>query len=101
MNGLISLRKVVDYNSSLDDFEFYLSETLTPINPNPVFVYELKQRLVGSKIKNNNRTKILRYSVFGTAGVISSLILIVTSIRTVITVMGTIRMLRRADATIN
>ena len=101
MKEKMSLRKMIEYNSNLDDFEVYLSESLTPINPRPEFVNELKQRLLGSKERRIDRNKVLRYSVFGTAGVVSTLILIVTSIRTVMTVMGTIRMLRRSDAPVH
>lgn len=81
----------------LEEFEAYLSSALTPVKVRVGFVNDLKQKLVASKSARIDKRKALKYGVFGTAGVISTLILLATSIRAVIALLGAIRVLRRGE----
>jgi hypothetical protein len=80
----------------MDKFEAYLDDTIIPVSPREEFVAGLRQKLVKSKSRSTNRRKILQYGVLGTAGVLSSLILVATSIKATITLIGAIRILRNS-----
>ena len=78
----------------MDKFETYLDNTIMPVIPREEFITGLRQKLEKSKSRATNRRKAFRYSVLGTAGVLSSLILVATSIKATITLVGAIRILR-------
>lgn len=78
----------------MEEFEAYLDNTIVPVAPREEFLTGLRQRLVKSKSRSTNRRKVLQYGVLGTAGVLSSLILVATSIKATITLIGAIRILR-------
>jgi len=81
----------------LKSLENYLDETLQPYRPSAAFVGSLHTKLVRSRSKNSNRTKLFKYGIFGTAGVLSGVILVATSIRAVVTIFGAVRMLRKPN----
>lgn len=81
----------------LQTLEWYLEKTLQPYTPSPDFVCNLREKIIQSKSKNLKRTKLFKYGIFGTAGVLSGVILVATSIRTVVTIFGAVRMLRNAN----
>jgi len=83
--------------SHLEEFEAYLDYVLTPVKLRVEFVNELKQKLTLSKPSRINKKKVLKYGVFGTAGFISTLILLATSIRAVIALVGAFRVLRHDE----
>jgi len=84
--------KAGDFN--MEEFEVYLSNALVQVEPRSEYVSGVRDKLVNTYSKTTRRRKALRYGVFGTAGVISSLILLATSIRATITLLGAIRILR-------
>lgn len=61
--------------------EEYLQAALYPVEPSPVFVLELKDRLQNPGPNFEPGTEWLRFLVFGGAGLITSLVLIITGIR--------------------
>jgi len=78
----------------MDELEVYLDNTIVSVSPREEFVLGLRQKLMKSKSRSVNRRKALQYGVLGTAGVLSSLILVATSIKATITLVGAIRFLR-------
>lgn len=91
----LSTRVFYDFNKN--EVENYLDETMTPILPDPFFISQLKETINKSATKNMTKRRALKFGVFGTAGLIGGIIVIATSVRTVITILGAIRMIRRND----
>jgi hypothetical protein len=61
--------------------EGILQAALYPVEPSAAFVLELKDRLQNSDPQMEPGTEWLRFLVFGGAGLITSLVLIITGIR--------------------
>ena len=85
----------VDTDPGFDEFAGYLSNTLTPVEPRVEFVRDLHQKLLSMKTTRNRRNKFLKFGVFGTAGILSSLILLATSVKAVVTLLGAVRVMRQ------
>ena len=88
-----TVSNLLDYTKTKDDFEQFLLVNLTPIFPRPEFVHELQEKLVRTKLDGTR--KVLRYGAIGVAGVFSSLVIIATGVQAVITLLGTIKLLRQ------
>ncbi len=84
-------------NISIENIEYLLRETLTPTTPRSGFVLDLKEKLFKTYSKTNRRKQVMKYGVFGTAGFLGSLVVIVTSIRVVITLLGAVRVVRQVN----
>ena len=84
-----------DNEISIAEVENILSEVLIPVTPSNQFVNDLKERLVSSYTKNRRKSQIMRYGIFGTAGFVGSIVVLVTSVRLVITLLGTVRIVRQ------
>lgn len=87
------ISNLLDYSKTQVDFEQFLQKNLIPIYPRPDFVHELQEKLVRRKL--DGARKALRYGAIGVAGVFSSLVIIATSVQAVITLLGTIKILRQ------
>ena len=83
---------------SFEDFnkmESYLNRTLEPINPRREFVDKLRGQLVDQKQSASNTFGTLEYLILAVIGLISSIILLVTSIRAAMAIFEAIRYLRQ------
>ena len=89
------------------DLEKYLEEIMVPVAPRPRFVTDLRRRLIKAfdeiepETKNGVNPEVLRYSVIAGAGVLSSVLILITSIRAIKTLAGTIGALRRTKTPID
>jgi hypothetical protein len=81
-------------NPTLDGLESYLYETLKPVKPRHEFIEGLKGRVVVEPTKNRSPINPFQTTLFIAAGVISSVIIIITGIRATITLLDTIKILR-------
>ena len=82
------------------DIESYLQTYLVPMMPRPQFVSGLKKRLFESMepaevFVESDSTEVLRKVLLGGAGVLSSVFILVASIRTVLTIIGAIGAIRQ------
>jgi hypothetical protein len=82
------------------DMETYLQTYLVPLAPRPQFVAGLKKRLFDSMDPSeitveSDSTELLHKVLLGGAGVVSSVFLLVASIRAVITIIGAIGAIRQ------
>lgn len=79
----------------LSELESFLTRVYRPVTPRPDFVSGLRAKLVSLPEKNRLTPKVFKYTVLGIAGVLSSVILIVTGIRATMTIIGTVSLLRQ------
>ena len=73
----------------VEEMEAKLKESLVPVNPRPVFVSALKERiLTAPEVKLPSMPPALQYSILGALGLFSSILIIVTGIRATVTLIG-------------
>jgi hypothetical protein len=93
MKTLWSTRKKAK-DESFDELEYYLRSVLRPVEPKPDFVSELGARLVGATFKEDQWPVRLQYALLAVAGLISSVIIVVTGIRATLTLLGAMGFMR-------
>jgi hypothetical protein len=74
-----------------EDLETYLHAMLTPVSLRTGFMEELRLRLLQEGSVKSNERRYLKYAVLGIAGVLSSIILVITGIRATFTLIGAVR----------
>ena len=87
-------------SSCFDDVEALLQATLTPVNPRPIYIKDLKSRIIhhqpsGLKIERPGQQSHLLILL---ASIVSSALLIITGIRvifTLIALLGGMRQVKR------
>jgi len=84
---------IYEHVNNIDEFERYISTIFTPVSPRVEFVQELHGKILSSKETGDRN--IFRYSALGAAGAVSGLILVATSIQAIITLLGTIKIIRQ------
>jgi len=88
-----NLEEAINGENGFLELETLIGEMLVPIAPRPNFVNNLKIAIL--KQEENGQQKAFRYGAIGAAGFISALVLIATSIQAIITLIGTIKVLRQ------
>ena len=81
-------------DEDLSELESYLDAFYQPITPRPIFVDDLKARLLGTPIPVALSLGTRNYVFLILAGVVSSVILIITGIRATMTVLGALGIIR-------
>ena len=79
---------------SLSDLEADLQATLKPVEPRPVFRSELKVRLNQMHLQRRARLVMFRTLVLIFVGLISSVLIVITSVRAAITILGLLGIFR-------
>jgi hypothetical protein len=84
----------------LNNMERYLDRTLQPVAPRAEFVDALRDKLnrVELQAEENileNEPRALHYALLGGAGILSSLLLVITGIRAVVALIGAIGALKQ------
>jgi hypothetical protein len=84
----------------LSDLEGYLDRTLQPVAPRAEFVDALRDKLNRVEIQAEENIlekepRALHYVLLGGAGILSSLLLVITGIRAVIALIGAIGALKQ------
>jgi hypothetical protein len=84
----------------LSNLEGYLDRTLQPVLPRAEFVDALRDRLSRAEIQTEQdilekEPRALHYALLGGAGILSSLLLLITGIRAVIALIGAIGALKQ------
>lgn len=77
----------------LKELEDYLEIALQPVEPRPGFIADLRARLEGAPAPQRQWPAALRYSLLAAAGLVSSMIILVTGIRAAITILGALGVL--------
>jgi len=77
----MDLENGTDKELELDEIESYLESTLIQISPRSEFVNELKGRLINNQQRQYSVSRRVKIVLFTGAGLISSLLLIITGIR--------------------
>ena len=83
-----------DTQEELSGAEAYLSATLKPVKPRPEFVQGLGGRLRGPVPPIKTSLRALQSTLLLTAGVISSLVIVITGVRVFVLLMDRIKPLR-------
>jgi hypothetical protein len=84
----------------LNYLERYLDRTLQPVIPRAEFVDTLRDKLNRVELQAeedilNKEPRALHYALLGGAGILSSLLLLITGIRAVVTLIGAIGALKQ------
>ncbi len=81
---------------SVEGIERLLHSTLTPVSPRSAFVTNLRHKLVDYEARPSllPDSKKLRYGLLGLAGVVSAALMIFTGIRTIISILSALGLLR-------
>ena len=87
------MRSLEGQDYELSDLEAYLEATFQPVKPRPGFVSILREKLLVIPIPVRSSLALFRYALLGIAGLVSSLIILVTGIRATVTVLGTLGIL--------
>ena len=87
--------------SEAAELETYLDAALHPIKPGVEFVGELRARLVEAPLAKPNSALLFQYVLLAMAGLLSSMIIIITGIRAVVTILGALGLLRRNRNRVN
>jgi hypothetical protein len=85
----------VDSDQDFVEFEGYLNSVFQPIHPRVAFVGNLKEQLMVAPIpEDNEAVNVMQYFFLAVAGVLSGLVLVAASVRAVVTILATLRLLR-------
>jgi len=87
-----SSKKVED--ESFQELEYYLRTVLKPVEPRADFVSDLGARLAGAPYTKQRLPVRLQYALLAAAGLISSLIIVITGIRATLTLLGAMGLMR-------
>jgi hypothetical protein len=84
----------------LNNLEGFLDRTLQPVNPRAEFVDALRDKLTRVEIKAEENIlekepRALHIALLGGAGVLSSLLLVITGVRAVVALIGAIGVLKQ------
>lgn len=82
-------------NLAVDQVEAYLNSTLEPISPRREFVDKLRGQLAFQSEFGGKQLSAFEYLFFALAGVISSVILLVMTIRAVLALLDVMRYFRQ------
>lgn len=85
-------------NPSLVDLERSLAQTLVPVEPRPEYVYRLKRRLIESDAEMKMAPSLFRILVYGAAGLVSLLLLIIAGVRGKPRLVGALQHIHRPVA---
>jgi len=83
-----------DAQEELSDAEAYLSATLTPVRPRPEFVQGLRGRLSGPIPPISTSLRALQSTILLTAGIISSLVILMTGVRVFVLLVDRVKTMR-------
>lgn len=84
----------IDAQEELSGAEEYLYATLKPVKPRPEFVQGLRGRLKGPVPPIKTSLRALQSVIFLTAGVISSLVILITGVRVLVLLMDRVKAMR-------
>jgi hypothetical protein len=87
----------VGRNNAVEEFsgaEEYLYATLMPVKPRPEFVKGLGGRLKGPLPPIKTSLRALQSVILLTAGIISSLVILITGVRVLVLLMDRVRVMR-------
>jgi hypothetical protein len=76
--------------------EAYLQASLMPVSPRPEFIDGLRVRLNNAPIPKSTAPVVIQFGILAAAGMISGLILLVAGLRALVTILGTLGLLRHA-----
>ena len=96
MNG----NKMKEFEYDLPLIETYLNTALRPVKPRSGFVDSLSERLDSTKLPRFTPKELIKYSFIGLIGFLSSVIILVTGIRAVMTLIGMISSLEKIKSPI-
>ena len=69
--------------------EEVMQESLVLVKPHPAFISKLKERILSAPEPSvPSKAPVLQYALFGFVGIFSSILIIVTGIRAMITLLG-------------
>jgi hypothetical protein len=84
----------------LNNLEGYLDRALQPVTPRAEFVHTLRDKLSRVEIKAEKdilekEPRALHFALLGGAGILSSLLLVITSVRAVIALIAALKQIRQ------
>ena len=85
-------RKEDDYD--LEQLESYLQSTLITVEPRPAFVQGLKLRLLEAPLDEPLAGGTFSYALLAMAGIVSGVVILATSIRATVTILGAFGLIR-------
>jgi hypothetical protein len=80
-------------DTDFSDIEANLRGFLRPVEPRPTFVNESRIRLVKASLRKRSQLMIIQLVILAIAGLTSSILILVVSMRAVITLLGMLGML--------
>jgi anti-sigma-K factor RskA len=84
-------------NSNLQEIEAHLEKTFQPVEPRPAYVSSLKSRLLAAQADKASSPAWLKYSLWGLAGLVSSVVVVVAGVRAAILLLSALGVLRYAQ----
>ena len=103
----MSVNKVWVNSEDLEDLaaiEAYLQSLMEPVAPRALFIKNLRDRLFSRKDRDEPELVVdfePNYVLIAGAGVLSSILILITGIRALVTLKGTIGALRRVKAQVS
>lgn len=80
----------------LHTVEAYLFKTLHPVTPRADFVTSLREKIIQNPMPKKNTLSPWESAIFIAAGVLSSIIIIVTGVRATLTLIDSLRVLKQS-----
>ena len=93
MKTLWSRSKKIE-DESFQELEYYLRTILKPVEPRVNFVSDLKARLVHTPDTGSKLPARFHYALLAVAGVISSILIVITGVRAALTLLGAMGLMR-------
>jgi hypothetical protein len=84
-------------NSDLQDIEAYLEQTLQSVEPRPAYVSSLKGRLLAAEPEKAVSPALLKYSLWGLAGLVSSVVIVVAGVRATVLLLSALGVMHYAQ----
>ena len=81
-------------DESFQELEHYLRTILRPVEPRVDFISDLGARLANEPIKGPQFPVRFQYALLAVAGLISSIIIVITGIRATLTLLGAMGLMR-------
>lgn len=92
---------VIPIQYNFQELESNLREILQPVVPTTDFVVDLKKRLLRYPRWKITLPGMLKSSMLVSAGLFSGVLILVTSIRAIVTILGTFKILRQINTQVN
>jgi hypothetical protein len=84
-------------NGDLQEIEAYLEQAFQPVEPRLAYISSLKGRLLAAQPKKTASPALLKYSLWGLAGLVSSIVIVVAGVRATILLLSALGVLRYAQ----